>query len=386
MFNYLTNQLFRVNITICSLIAVTAVFQMDSVTSFLFYMSFIVSISAFLTSIHKRSMDIFQKKTVICLMMIIFFAFISIISGQLSFSYIKKYLIYITALCTFYAAVVTEAEGKTIHLLLREVFIVCVIYICRSFAPGAYVAGRLWLFFTNPNFAGMWIMTLAILNIFTVLISRKIIVKIVVLCISGYMLFLCYMTNARNVWLSVALFVVFLVYILVKRNNRLSNFVIFCIVSFPLLFAFAYLLKMESGGFSAQLTDMIVSEGKSISSRYEIWMQAMEYYKLRPILGAYSIVQGGTGSFQYHNTHVDILTAYGLVGMVLFLCYMYEIYAIAVRDSTKQTLMIMAGFAATVFFMGSGEASLFATGMGLYIFCASFLLLRDYDFFSGDEY
>lgn len=382
MNNGLKNKLFRIDITICALIAATAVLQMSAATSLLFYISFFVSMTVFLVSLHKNPMDIFQKRTVLCLVCIIIFGFISIASGQINFVYIKKYLIYITALCTFYAAVATKAEEKTIRLLQTEVFVISVLFIYRSFAPGAYIVGRLWLFFSNPNFAGMWIMTLAILNLFNVIIFQKIIAKLLALAVTGYMLYLCYMTNARNIWLSLALFLTFLGYILVRRKPKLSKLVIFCVVSFPLLFAFIYLIKMENGGFSEQLTDMVVSEGKSISSRYAIWMEALEYFKLRPIFGAYSIAQGGSGAFQLHNTHIDILAAYGLVGIILFLRYTYGIYVIAVRNSTEQTLMIMAGFAATVFFMGSGEASLFSSGMGLYIFCAAFLLLRDYNFSS----
>lgn len=380
MYNSIKNRLFRINITICALIAATAVYQKSNITSILFYLSFIVSLAIFIFSIHRNPIDQYQKNTLICLICIIVCAFISIVPGRMNFAYIKKYIIYITVLCTFYSAISTKTEEKTIKLLLAEVFCVAVIFIYRSFAPGAYVMGTLWLFFPNPNFAGMWIMTLALLNVFTVVVARKVVVKMMALMVTGYLLYLSYMTDSRNIWLSVILFAAFLVYIIVRKKQTLNRFVIFCIVSFPIFFATIYLLKMEGGGFSDQLMDLVVSEGKPISSRYAIWMEAWGYFKLRPVFGAYSIAQGGTGSFQFHNTHIDILTAYGLIGLILFLRYMYCIYFMALRNSTKQKLMIMSAFAATVFFMGSGEASLFATGMGLYIFCAAFLLLRDYDF------
>lgn len=379
MNNKIKNQLFRFNITVCALIFATSIYEITNITSILFYFSFIISLAIFSLCINGKVTSL-QQNTLLVLALVAFMGFISVFQGEITFNYLKKFIIYVTALSLFYAATTIKTEKKTVKLILLESIVLSVLCIIKSFSRDAYdTHDCLVLNFSNPNFTGMWLMTLAMLDVFLLLYVKKPVYKLMMIGVIGYMFYLCYLTDARNVWLSMGLFAAISALIIITKKKRFGKVTVFLIAIFPLLFALSYLWISEHGGFSEELADTFASEGKKMNSRVEIWKEAFSYFKEKPVFGAYSFAQNGLGTFQFHNTHVDTLTAYGVVGFILFVKCMYNIIVMAMQNSTTYKLVVLMCFISTVIFMGMGEASLFSTGMGLYIFCSAFLLLENYD-------
>lgn len=373
----LLNKLWRINIIFCAGIAITTIYELADITSLLFYCSFVITAVCMWLCL-KKPVTKYTRNTLIFLIYLILFGLISVVQGGIGFAYLKKFIIYITTLCSFYVVLKIQPNRRTVNLLLGSNVVMSILYIIRSRADGAYVQEMLWLFFSNPNFAGMWLFMSMSLLVATLFFVKKRFWQIILLALAGQLAYLCFQTDSRNILLAIGYMVLLCVVCLISKVPQFKKWMLFAADLYPLLFALAYMYLVANDLVSEGINEALVSEGKPITSRFAIWEEAFTYIGQRPLLGAYSIVQGGSGSFQLHNTHIDMWAAYGTVGFVLFLIYIYRILKEA-NDScnTKGAMVALAGFICMTL-MGSAEASLYSTGMGMYIFISSFLLLSNY--------
>ena len=375
--NKLLNRLWCANILCCTGIAISTIYEMTNIASLLFYVSFLVTAASLYLCLNGR-VSLYVRNTVLVLIFIMLLALISVLQGGMSFAYLKKFIIYMTTLSSYFIALKFRPTTGTVKLLLGSNAVVSIMYILRSQAEGAYIQDTLWLFFSNPNFAGMWLFMSTMLLVVTLFFVKKTIWRIPLVAGTAYLVYLCFQTGSRNIWFALVYAVALCAVCLLAKTHRFKKWMLFAINLYPLLFVFCYMFLTKKGLISEGITDMLVSEGKPITSRYIIWKEAFSYIGKRPLFGAYSLVGGGSGSFQLHNTHIDTWAAYGTVGLILFLVYIYRIMKEA-NDScnTKAAMFALAGFMCMTL-MGSAEASLYSTGMGMYIYVSSFLLLANY--------
>ncbi len=114
-----------------------------------------------------------------------------------------------------------------------------------------------------------------------------------------------------------------------------------------------------------------------MNSRSKVWKAAFQAFESSPVFGAYYQISGGTGLSQMHNTHVDILTSYGLSVLVLVCVYLYLLMRdsqMKVKPSASSTPLL--GFICALF-LGVGEAALFSGGLSVYLFFGIFLAMTD---------
>lgn len=373
----LLNKFWRLNIICCAGIAITTVYEMSGITSLLFYVSFLVMAACLLLCLQKRVSQ-YAANTLILLLFLVLAGLLSVLRGGFAFAYMKKFIIYITTLSSFYIATKTRVAERTVRVLLGSNLIVSLVYILRSREPGAYIQKTLWLFFSNSNFAGMWLFMSAVLSVAAVFLVRKTFWRAVLLVITGWLIYLALQTDARNIWFCVGYAVILCAVCILTKKCRFKRWQLLAVDLFPLIFVFAYMYLISNGLVAEEISDTLVSDGKPITSRFTIWTESFEMIGKYPLFGAYSAIGGGSGSFQLHNTHIDMWAGYGTVGLILFLVYIYRIMK-EVNDScnTKGAMFALAGFMCMTL-MGTAEASLYATGMGMYIYVSSFLLLANY--------
>ncbi len=371
------NRLWRINIIFCAGIAITTVYELSNITSILFYASFLITAACLVLCLQKM-VNRDSANTFLLLMILVTTGLLSVLLGGFDFNYLKKFIIYITALSSFFVAARTQVTDRTVGVLLGSNLVVSLAYILRSRAEGAYVRQNLWLFFSNPNFAGMWLFMSTVLLVVAVLFVKKNFWKVVLVIITGYLVYLSFQTGSRNIWLSIGYAATLCVLCMIAKKSRFKKWQLFVVDMFPLLFVFAYMFAISNGLITESISDALVSDGKPITSRFSVWENAFAFIEQHPILGAYSVIDGGAGTFQLHNTHIDVWAGYGTVGLVLFLVYIYRIMK-EVNDScnTKVAMFALAGFMCMTL-MGTAEAGLYATGMGMYIYVSSFLLLANY--------
>ena len=157
---------------------------------------------------------------------------------------------------------------------------------------------------------------------------------------------------------------------------RITKGISYLIAVFPAAFVAVYMLLL-SASWGQKMFSFLVSEGKGLDSRVEVWSGALQKLRSSPLLGSYYEVSGGSGVFQMHNSHLDVAVSYGIPVLAL-LCvlihkYLHQ-YGRIYKD--KQSYIYILGFACAIM-LGIGEAAVFSGGLGLYIFVGTFLLLSN---------
>ena len=126
-----------------------------------------------------------------------------------------------------------------------------------------------------------------------------------------------------------------------------------------------------------KLFSFLESAGKDLTSRMNIWLQAWQLWGASPIFGAYAQASGGTGSSQFHNTHLDILVSYGPIVLCLVCSFLVSMIDMGEKRQSRQQFLFTIGFICEII-LGVGEAAIFSGGLGVYLYAGTFLLLRNF--------
>lgn len=377
------NILFRLSVFCCTGIAIATIYEQKTIASNLFYASFFINFVAFINCIQWKLETKNLRFTAEIFLFICIFGLVSIISVNATLNYMKKFIIYVTVLSNYFIAATVRPSKRTVYSLLGCNSLLAVLYIIKSQSADAYAGQRLLLHFSNPNFAGMWLSMTAMLLVVTMVFLKRRILKIIVIALAAYVMYLCYETGARNVVLAASYIIFLLMYCMISKDKRFSKEVILILDIFPLVFAVGYVLIIKYVGFSGWILEHFTDVGKTATSRYEIWEYAFSNIRSNILFGAYRTLGGGTGVFQLHNTHLDTWASYGTIGFALFYIYLYKIIqTVNSRNTGLKAMIALSGFV-VMLFIGTGEAGLYANGMGMYIYVASFLMLSNY--FSMDD-
>jgi O-antigen ligase len=186
------------------------------------------------------------------------------------------------------------------------------------------------------------------------------------------------LTEARSALIVMAAFLLFGTWLVFrgKTYRSLPLWLLILAAVFPLIFAGLYLSFVHSDWIN-QTFSFLVNEGKALTNRVEIWQNAFRAFADSPILGAYSQLSHGKGTFQMHNTHVDILASYGISVLIGVCVLLYRSMKAKNTRITRQTSSLFLAAFIGALSLGIGEAALFSGGIGIYLFVCEFLLLAN---------
>ena len=231
--------------------------------------------------------------------------------------------------------------------------------------------------FNNPNLTALFLACMTMFLEVAAFQERRIPMKILLYAVAAAELVFLFLTKSRNALLAVGLFTIVAIWFLLRRRRiAFRNGVLGLVAVFPILFSIAYLFFIDNAD-SVKLLSFFAGEGKLLNSRSKVWKAAFQAFESSPVFGAYYQISGGTGLSQMHNTHVDILTSYGLSVLVLVCVYLYLLMRdsqMKVKPSASGTPLL--GFICALF-LGVGEAALFSGGLSVYLFFGIFLAMTD---------
>lgn len=357
-------------------------------TSVFFYGTFFATFFLWLCTLTER-----VEKSDIIAIFIIFVSFINVVlngvfngilaGASFSFSYIKKYIMFCCTIMFFAATIKIEITNKTrcffeyIYLCVGAflVFMYCIQNREMHILNG-YYSNYLTFRFTNPNLTALFF---ACMIMFLVVVSfqeKRVFWKCILLATAVAEIIFLYQTRSRNCMLAIAVFLCLaLLQFLKKKELKLKNWMLWLIAVAPLLFAIIYIEIIHNPLFT-KLFSFAVSEGKGLDSRIFIWRNAFSAFAASPIFGAYFQISNGTGVFQLHNTHVDILTSYGFIVLMLVCVFLHGLMGSMQKKSrSREHSIALIGFACAVL-LGVGEAAVFSGGLGIYLFAGVFLLTQ----------
>lgn len=377
--------LFRLDYLLGTAIIACQVMNQQSLTSLFFYVTFLVSAALWLCTTMER----FDWLDCLALF-IVFLAFVhvsinGIIAGaDFSFQYFKKYIMFCCTVIFLAAARKITIDKMTFRILELLFFaigaLLLFMYVFKSrqmhLLNGQYTR-YLTFRFTNPNLTALFLACMIMFLEITGFQERNTIVRILLFSVAIVETVFLYQTESRNALLAVIVFTVFSVlFFLRKRKLRLKKGFLWLVAVLPLFFAIIYLRLVDYPNFS-ELFAFAISEGKDLDSRVSIWSTAFRAFAASPILGAYYQISGGTGTSQFHNTHVDILASYGILVLGLVCVFLYGLMReknLKACSSVQDSALL--GFICALL-LGIGEAALFSGGLGIYLFFGIFLGLAN---------
>ncbi len=365
---------------ICAGIIFTTCTGNASITSLIFALSFLVLLFEFIRVFLNKQMQLLER----ILFIIITVAGINVIINSLfttkniNFEYFKCYFIFSSTIMLFGLSIGIKLNRRTCNWVFFIQILICLIYIYTyNFVPNLntnLIMSGLTLNFSNPNLTGMFLLQSVLFMSIGVLYFKRTILKLICGALLLIMIKYTLETGARNAIIAYSLFLVISIIYFLKRDFKMPKWFSVFLNCVPLIFVPLYLGTIDfinnSGWF-----DFLISEGKNLNSRVNVWNMFFDRFDNSWIIGNYANCMGNA-----HNAHLVLLFSYGVFVLILTLVFNSLITIKMSKNITNRFQGFgLAAFFATVF-MGIGEGSLYSGGVGLYIFPAIFIMLANTDF------
>lgn len=303
--------------------------------------------------------------------------------ADLSFSYIRKLLLFSSTLIFLQTATKMRIDSRLEQLILNANSLLAIFLLAEYLILGnqAYlingiVTQYLTFHFTNPNLTGMYLSAIAMLEICRALGEQKKWWTVFHFLLAGGLLYLTYETQSRNVLFSVIFFFGMLIINNFQEGDvhRMNPVLALITILWPAVFVAVYMFIINRpvliGYFS-----FLVSAGKNIDSRIRIWTNALLYFRSSPVFGSYYQLSNGTGMSQLHNTALDITASYGIFVFIGVLTFLFKIMTCRNETGmTKAQFQYISAFSAC-FIMGMGEAALFSGSLSFFALVGLFMML-----------
>lgn len=361
------------------------VIHMDRAVSFCFYATFYLTLIFWITCALQR-----MERLEFWMLAGILIAFVSVLinaalsSSVITMQYLKKLLSFFSTILFFSAAYKSVPNASVRRWIYGILDLVSAYLIVAYFYQGqrAYlfhgvVSNYLTFGFTNPNLTGLFLAGMIMLEMNRLPALTRSWQRIPAWAEVCFLLFFLWKTKARNALLSVILFLVIFFVLSLRKADQPHFGKTFSKIAavWPLLFAGAYILFLQLPGV-IRLFSFLESAGKDLTSRMEIWLRALRLWLSSPIFGAYAQASGGSGSSQFHNTHIDILVSYGPIVLCIVCFALYSLIYMSGKRQSRQQFLFTIGFTCEII-LGVGEAAIFSGGLGVYLYAGTFLLLRN---------
>lgn len=369
---------------ICSaMIVLLQVLDFPSAVSLLFSATFILTAALWVIVAMRKinSLDILVLCViVVALLNIGLNAWIT--GAAVSLGSLRKFVIFAFTLLYFAAAHKLSIDSLTEKLFfwsnsLLAAFLILYFYTNNDQAHlfNNIYTEYLTFNFTNPNLTAMFLICIFFMELLQLFRQKQTLLRLLHLVLAGFMFYFIIETRSRNCLLvATGVSAVLAVVALRKKEPAFPRWMAVLVAVFPILFAAAYLIIVDSPVFQI-LFRFLVSDGKDLDSRLTMWTTALEEYMRSPFLGAYNQITQGDSSLQMHNTHIDILVSYGPVVLLLVCFFLAQCLRQERGRGSKYDFAAAVCFSGTLI-MGMAEASLFSGGLGLYLLAGVFLLLQ----------
>ena len=363
-------------------------FGIHTITSIAYALSFVFVFG--LWCLHLKEFKILDLVSIVIIALAFISAFIT--CTNLSVNYFINWLIFSFVFLYFSVCLKIRLKSQTVRNIFRinsvVVVLCCLAYIfCFNDVFYVTITGVRYLVFDfyNPNCLALFLFCIAITSVLKNSFSKRFhLIKQI--CIIALFSILIAQTLSRTVLIAFCFFVV--IYIVFRRKQAyyLPQGITFKLVVsiFPLIFAIFYMFFIDKLA-SNEIFGFFISEGKDIDSRQAVWEYAFELFKKSPFVGSYDALMNSSVASQVHNSHLNVLTSYGVITFVLVIVFLLLIMKDSFKNAKKtHTELSMWAFIICLF-LGSGEAILFSGGLSFYLLVGQFLLLSNSSVGNGVE-
>lgn len=363
---------------------VTESLNQIAITSLLFYTVILGTVLFWLVyevrkeNIYNTMLYITLATAVGCLMID------AVLQGGFRITYYKK-LVFFACFLMINRVVMEDIDTDRLRSWLFGLNTICsLVYIALYYIDQSAMFHRsteiyseyyLTLNLENPNKAALFITFFFTVNVLAFMERKGLFNKLVsAVCVFYFGEFLI-LTGSRNGQIVSLAFLVMLVLFRKKRGVKKKFWNNFIAIA-PLTLAIVYLLTIDFIAQSGKL-DFLIYEGKGLTSRQEIWKASFDKLGGDFLWGSFlSYINPTTGTFQLHNTHIDVLCSYGLIVLLLYVRFLTKILAdLAARvEHDRRNVRYYLGFVVMIL-MGFAEAAAVNGTNGFPILGAAFIAL-----------
>ena len=306
--------------------------------------------------------------------------------GVVSLHSLRKIVIFWSTLSFYLFMSIIPVNRKMIKYIINTNLFLVIFWIVEFYVLGnrqslGHVG--ITLGFPNPNLTGMWVATSWFMLVTGIMFYKNTIMKIIFVCSSILLGYILILTSARNAALSVLMFLCLLSWGVMMKRVKLNKFIIWLFLLSPLLLSLIYMWLVGSGFINK--FNYFSSAGKTLDSRYYIWLDGYNHFFNNPLFGVYYAISNGTGRFQMLNSHLDILVSYGIITFLLTLTFLYSIVKSVLKNCTTKFQLINLFAFFSVITLGFAEAAFFSGGIGIYILGGAFIYIARFQLNSDDN-
>lgn len=369
-----TNKLIRLEFLLSIAIAVFTLWNKSNLVSLCFYCSFVVLLMATISVVNYRS----QIKTMAIAIIVVsvFMIFVNSFStgGSVNASNAVSFIVFASLLIFIYVLFAANVNYYEVNWIMNWgiVFSACFPIAYYVFNIKTYYAGFLSMNFSNSNLLGMWLLQAAVLSAINVYWQKGLIKKIICVGLTILNINLILLSGTRNALLALMLGA-FIALLYIHSRKKYNNVILITVAALPIIFLIVYLTFYSAISNNAFLLKFMTGS-KRIDARLAMWSATLYNLKGHYLTGSYFTLAGNV-----HNSHLVVLTSYGIVVLFMTIAYLYQVcsYANAQIETIFQRTCL-TGFFITIF-MGIGEGALFSGALGLYIPACIYIFLCRYN-------
>lgn len=281
---------------------------------------------------------------------------------QLNFDYFKQVIIVCcTVLCIDFCAE-ESVDESTRKMVATVIVLTTMITVWQYYFFGLRYSffnstASVALNFSNPNETAMWLVFLIILLCDATLLQKNFVVKTLLIVLLVAMLPILIGTESRNGWFAIAFFFMGKIFMAFSKIKKLPGWVLMVITLAPLLVYLGYMyIFLPNYDRLYDWFSFLVSEGKPLTSRSEIWSD-LEIRNWKHILfGNYDVYHRE----QMHNSALTLLCQFGVFNMFVINWKFYRVLR-KISDADAQLAL------GSVWLTGCFEASIFVGIAGMYM-------------------
>ena len=371
------NHIIYVLFSIMFLLIACTIFSASYVSA-LFSMTFVILLLSVLYMLMHDGIKV-QDLLVIHAIIMLTIVNATIGSSDISFSYYRKVIIFISTIFMLYLSTKIKVSETAINYIYVINICIALLYVLAYFkGVGTQYTIGITFNFSNPNLTAIFILHSLLYVTLAFIHYKNKTSRILFSVLFVLLMYFLICTRARSCFLAMAFYFILLAINYLTNNKvHLRKGVSFLILILPLLFTIVY-MKMVDSNF-INIFSFAESTGKPLSSRYHIWSMAFKSIYEHPVTGDYYGLSSGTGLFQMHNTHLDVLSSYGIFVFILFIAFLYNIMDSTrkIARSKSQKASLFAFYA--IIIMGTFEAALVSGGLGMDILSSGFLILARHE-------
>ena len=357
----------------------------NRITSALFYLSFVLLLYLWIVFADPSNRSYDNRVIVIAFLCVLnVFLEIYLDESSISLGAVKKIAFFVSCLMIYKISLDTLNVERIkkwcgIFALLCSAFFIVMYFTNRAAMytrDHSWVSNYLTLNLGNPNKASLFICVILFMDIIHFFSEKRIVRKLLFGVCAAFFIYFMIETQSRGGMLTLVAFGIAMLLFLRRKKVHIPKPLLFLFAVFPLVFSILYLLTVNAVSLSGRF-DFLVSEGKELSSRVDIWERAFSTIKDHWLIGGYSLLtDAGTGLYQMHNTHVDVLASFGIVVFMMYIHFLYRILRdlSSNKDLRFENFYYFLAFAFMIV-LGSSEAAVVNGTNGLPILTAAFIAM-----------